>query len=79
MSNHQVRFAYVSAKKIAVYVLNDQASHLACVVRTAKAIENLLSLSDDAELLTKCFAPDLSSFYWGDQSARAIAHEIWGA
>lgn len=78
MGNHEIRFAYVSAKKIAVYVLNDAAAHLASVTRTAKAIENFLSLSDDSELLTKCFAPDLSSFYWGDASAKSIAHEIWG-
>jgi hypothetical protein len=79
MGNHQVRFAYVSAKKIAVYVLEDAAAHLASVTRAAKAIERLLSLSDDSELLTRCFAPDLSSFYWGDASARALATEIWGA
>lgn len=77
-SNHQVRFAYVSAKKIAVYVLENATEHFSRAVRTAKAIERLLSLSDDSELLTRCFAPDLSSFYWGDASARALAHEIWG-
>lgn len=76
--NHQVRFAYVSKTKISVYVLNDGARHIASVTRIAKAIENFLSLSDDGELLTKCFSPDLTSFYWGDQSARAIAQEIWG-
>lgn len=76
--NHETRFAYVSAKKIAVYVLTDQARHIAQVVRTAKAIENLLSMSDDGERITRCFAPDMSSFYWGDQSARQIATEIWG-
>lgn len=77
--NRQVRFAYVSAKKIAVYVLDDVARHLASFVAAAQSIERLLSLSDDGEKLTRCFAPDLSSFYWGDQSARRIAHEIWGA
>lgn len=76
--NHAVRFAYVSAKKIAVYVLEDAQRHIGRVIRTANAIENFLSLSDDPELLTKCFAPDLSSFYWGDQSAQRLAHEIWG-
>jgi hypothetical protein len=76
--NHEVRFAFVSAKKIAVYVLADQARHIAQVIRTARAVENLLSLSDDGELLTRCFAPDLSSFYWGDAPARTIATEIWG-
>lgn len=78
-SNRQVRFAYVSAKKIAVYVLDDTTKHLTSFVQAAQSIERLLSLSDDAEKLTRCFAPDLSSFYWGDQSARRIAHEIWGA
>ena len=41
------------------------------------SIERFLSLSDDAELLTRCFEPDLTSFYWGDASARALASEIW--
>lgn len=79
MHNHQVRFAYVSAKKIAVYVLDTPAAHISRAVRVAKAIENFLSLSDDSELLTRCFSPDLSSFYWGDASARALANEIWGS
>jgi hypothetical protein len=77
--NHQVRFAYVSAKKIAVYALADPEAHLAAVTRAALAIENFLNLSDDAEKLTRCFAPDLSSFYWGDASARALAQQIWGS
>lgn len=77
-SNLQVRMAYVSAKSIAVYVIEDSATHLASFVRAAQAIERLLSLSDDPEYLTRCFAPDLSSFYWGDQSARRIANEVWG-
>ena len=77
-SNLEVRMAYVSPKAIAVYVVADIANHLASFVQAAQAIERLLSLSDDGEFLTRCFAPDLSSFYWGDQSARRIAHEIWG-
>lgn len=78
MGNHEVRFAYLSGKKISVYVLAEPASHLARITRTAQAIERFLTLSDDGELLTKCFAPDMSSFYWGDQSARTLAAEIWG-
>lgn len=77
-SNMQMRFAYVSSKKVSVYVLENAADHLASFVRAAQAIERLLSLSDDGEELTRCFAPDLSSFYWGDASARRIANEIWG-
>jgi len=77
-SNLQMRFAYVSAKKIAVYVLDDAARHQTEFVQAAQSIERLLSLSDDSELLTRCFAPDLSSFYWGDASARRLAQEIWG-
>jgi len=75
----QTRMAYVSPKKIAVYVVTEVERHLTEFVRAAQAIERLLSLSDDGEKLTRCLAPDLSSFYWGDASARALAHEIWGA
>lgn len=78
-SNLQVRMIYVSPKKVAAYIVEDRERHLAEFVRAAQAIERLLSLSDDGEKLTRCFAPDLSSFYWGDASARALAHEIWGA
>ena len=77
-ANHQVRMGYVSAKKMSVYVVDDVVLHLQSVVSAAQSIERLLSLSDDGEKLTRCFAPDLSSFYWGDASARALAHEIWG-
>ena len=77
-SNVQCRMMYVSSKKIAVYPVDNVAAHIAEFVRAAKAIENFLNLSDDAELLTKCFAPDTSSFYWGDAPAMRIAQEIWG-
>jgi len=76
--NSQVRMAYVSSAKIAVYVVEDVDARMAEFVRIAQAMERLLSLSDDSEKLTRCFAPDLTSFYWGDASARRLAHEIWG-
>lgn len=76
--NRQVRFGYVSAKKITVYALENVGQHLASFVQAAQSIERLLSLSDDGEKLTRCFAPDLTSFYWGDASARRLASEIWG-
>lgn len=77
-SNQQMRFAYLSAKKIAVYVLEDADKHLASFVRAAQSIESFLSLSDDAERLTRSLAPDMSSFYWNEPAARAVAQEIWG-
>lgn len=77
-SNLQVRMIYVSAKKVAAYVVEDAPTHIAAFTQAAQAIERLLSLSDDPEHITRCFAPDLSSFYWGDQTARNIAQEIWG-
>jgi hypothetical protein len=76
--NSEVRFGYVSEKKIAVYVLKDIAAHMAAFVQGAQSIENFLSLSDDGAKLTRCLSPDLTSFYWSDASARALAHEIWG-
>ena len=77
-SNQQMRFAYLSAKKIAVYVLDDADKHLASFVRAAQSIESFLSLSDDGERLTRSLAPDMSSFYWNEPAARSVAQEIWG-
>lgn len=77
-SNQQVRMGYVSSRKISVYTVENVAHHLKVIEGTAGAIERLLSLSDDGEYITCCLAPDLSSFYWGDASARTLATEIWG-
>lgn len=77
-SNMECRMIYVSKSKVAAYVVTDAASHVASFVQAAQAIERFLSLSDDPEHLTRCFAPDLSSFYWGDASAKRVAQEIWG-
>ncbi len=76
--NMATRMMYVSAKKIAVYQVDDCARHISEMVRIAKAIEGFLSLSDDPEKLTRSLYPDHTSFYWGDASARAVANEIWG-
>jgi len=77
-SNQQMRFAYCSGKKIAVYVLEEPEMHIAAFVRAVKSIETFLSLSDDSEKLTRALSPDLSSFYWNEPAARAVAKEIWG-
>lgn len=78
LGNMQTRMMYVSAKKIAVYEVPDAPRHLADLTKVAQSIERFISLSDDPERLTLALSPDTSSFYWGDQSARTIAKEIWG-
>lgn len=77
-SNLQTRMIYVTPKKICTLLVENVADHIASFTRAAQAIENLLSLSNDGEKITRCFAPDMSSFYWGDSSARQIANQIWG-
>lgn len=76
--NMHTRMAYVSAKKIAVYVVEDVEMHLARTIAIARCLERFLSLSDDRELLTRCIAPDMSSFYFNDAGARTLAAEVWG-
>lgn len=76
--NMHTRMAYVSAKKIAVYAVEDVDAHLARTVAIARCIERFLSLSDDRELLARCIAPDMSSFYFNDVGARSLAAEVWG-
>jgi len=77
LGNHQIRFAYASGKRMAVYALEEPAIHFAECVKIARAIERLLSLSDDGEKLTRALYPDATSFYWGDASAQSLAREIW--
>ena len=77
-SNIEMRFCYVSTKKVAVYRLDNIDQHYARFLQAAKALENFLSLSDDGEALTRSMVPNIESFYWNSEAARSVAQEIWG-
>lgn len=76
--NVHTRMAYVSPKKVCVYVVEDVDLHLSRTVAIAQCIERFLSLSDDKELLVRCLAPDMGSFYFNDAAAKSLAAEVWG-
>lgn len=78
MGNYQIRFAYTTPQKIGVYVLENPSEILKQVVAIAQCMERFLSLTDDKELLTRSIAPNMDSFYWNDNTARALAREVWG-
>ena len=77
-ANHEVRLAYTTPKKIGCYRLEDVADWQNQVVKIAQCIERLLSLSDDAEEITRAIAPDYSSFFWNNQQSRSDGREVWG-
>ena len=76
--NLEGRLAYITPLKSAVYRLEDVAAHRNALHRIALAVERFLELSDDPEFFVSITAPDLSSFYFADPSARAEAHRVWG-
>jgi hypothetical protein len=76
--NAEIRFAYVTPQKIGVYRLENPRQHLDGVVAIAQTIERFLSLSDDAETLTRSLSPNFDSFYWNDPTTRALGREVWG-
>lgn len=76
--NMHTRMAYVSPKKISVYVVEEVDRHIEQTIAIARCLERFLSLSDDREKLAKSLAPDLSSFYFNDAGARSLAAEVWG-
>ena len=76
--NAEIRFAYVTPQKVGVHRLENPRQHLDGVVAIAQTIERFLSLSDDAETLTRSLSPDFDSFYWNDPVTRALGREVWG-
>lgn len=78
LGNYQIRFAYTTPQKIGVYVLENPQDILKQVTAIAQCMERFLSLTDDKELLARAIAPNMDSFYWNDNTARALAHEVWG-
>ena len=73
-----MRFAYVTPKKIGVYIQEDWEKRLDEVRNIAQTMERFLSMSDDAEELAGIVCPDYDSFYWNTQEARATGYEVFG-
>jgi hypothetical protein len=77
-TNRQMRFAYASPKRIAVYALDDPAIHLAALGVIAQRLGRFLSISADPHALAAIVCPDYEDFRWSDPTARAIGREVFG-
>lgn len=76
--NHEIRFAYVTPKKIGVYRLENVADHLAAVTQIAQRMERLLRLSKDPMEIAGILTPDFQSFYWADPAVRQAGRDLYG-
>jgi hypothetical protein len=76
--NHEIRFAYVTDKKVGVYRLEDVASHLAAVAQIAMRMERLLRLSKDPHEIAGVIVPCYDSFYWNDPAVREAGRQLYG-
>lgn len=75
-TNHEARIAYCAPSKMAVYRLEDPASHVAALGNIAQRMERFLSLGD-AQFLASIVVPDPDSFYYSDATTRAICREVY--
>jgi hypothetical protein len=70
--------AYVTAKKGALYRLENAAAHVAALTRMAHSLQNFLAISADAHELANLLTVDTDSFYLSDPRARQHAFEVFG-
>ena len=70
--------AYVTAKKAALYQLENAAAHVAALTRMAASLQNFLAISTDPNELASLITVDTDSFYLADQRARQHAFEVFG-
>lgn len=75
---YEVRFAYVSPKKIQVYRLEDVDIHLQTIANIAQRLERFLNISADAKELASLVTPNYDDFYWSDPATRAKGKEVFG-
>ena len=76
--NYAMRFCYVTAKKSAVYVLENPADHLAALANIARRLDRFLAVSADPAELAAIVCPDYDSFYWSAPEARANGLKTFG-
>jgi hypothetical protein len=77
-TNRQMRFAYATPKRVAVYALENPALHLAALGAIAQRLGRFLATSADPEALAAIVCPDFEDFRWSDAGARAIGREVFG-
>jgi hypothetical protein len=80
LPEHDIKFCYVTPKKFAIYdFCKDEAKQIMddFVVRF-KAMNRLVSMTENIEDLAGIFAPSYSSFYWDDPILRGEAKRIFG-
>ncbi|WP_099865946.1 PD-(D/E)XK nuclease family protein [Pararhizobium haloflavum] len=70
--------AYVTAKKNALYRLENAAAHVAALTRMAHSLQNFLAISADSHELASLVTVDTDSFYLSDPRARQHAFDVFG-
>jgi hypothetical protein len=70
--------AYVTAKKAALYRLENATDHVAALTRMAHSLQNFLAVSADPHELASLITVDTDSFYLADPRARQHAFEVFG-
>ncbi len=76
--NWEMRFIYVTPKKIIQLTQHDVAGPLEQARRIAMSLEKFLSISNDPLELASLVTPNTGSFYWRSDPMRKAAKEIWG-
>lgn len=76
--NYEVRAAYVTPKKIGVYVLQNGRQHLEALRQIFLRMERFLSVSKDPQELAGIVCPDYSTFWWSDPATRSTGMKVFG-
>ncbi|MGB0854888.1 MAG: hypothetical protein ACPGSI_16450 [Pikeienuella sp.] len=78
--NWQARVAYVTPKKVGVYVLEQEQCRegINSLTQTAIRLERFLRLSKDPEELAGLVVPNYDHFFWSSPVSRALGRETFG-
>jgi len=73
------KLLYASTKDNSMreFTKQELENHYQALISIAHGIRRVLCVSADPVEVSRMFYPDLESFYWKEESARAKAREIW--
>ena len=79
-NNVDMRFAYVTPKKQAVFSMETDQVQQSWneVVNIAGRIQRFLSLSKDRDELARLVCPNYDSFYWNNPITRGAGRDLFG-
>jgi hypothetical protein len=75
---HLAKVGYFTPSKSEIYPVDNRELRIAELINIAQRMQRFLEMSDDPKVLAGIVVPNVDSFYWSDETTRAMCRKVYG-